>query len=103
MRAQEKNYNFSEASNVNSIVVEIPYANNDFVNGRLKKLLKGWGKHKESKGEHSSLMVEMKDMGKMPFNVYVRLNEGNNEIISVHFGIDLGGAFLSKREHPEKI
>ena len=72
MRAQEKNYNFSEASNVNSIVVEIPYANNDFVNGRLKKLLKGWGKHKESKGEHSSLMVEMKDMGKMPFNVYAR-------------------------------
>lgn len=102
MRAQEKNYNFSEASNVNSIVVEIPYANIDFVNGRLKKLLKGWGKHKESKGEHSSLMVEMKDMGKMPFNVYARLNELNNEIISIHFGIDLGGAFLSKREHPEQ-
>ena len=69
MRAQEKNYNFSEASNVNSIVVEIPYANNDFVNSRLKKLLKGWGKHKESKGEHSSLMVEMKDMGKIELHL----------------------------------
>ena len=47
-------------------------------------------------------MVEIKDMGKMPFNVFARLTEGNNEIISVHFGFDFGGSFLSKREHPEK-
>jgi len=99
---QEENFNFSASSNVNSLSVEIPYAQKDFVDSRLKKLLKGWGKHKESKGEHSSLMVEIKDMGKMPFNVFARLTEGNNEIISVHFGFDLGGAFLSKREHPEK-
>ena len=102
MRGQEKHFNFSVASNVNSLVVEVPYANKNFVEGRLKKLLKGWGKHKESKGEHSALMVEMKDMGKMPFNVYAQLTEGNNEIISVHIGVDLGGAYLSKREHPEK-
>ena len=101
-RVQEENFSFSVSSNANSLSVEIPYAQKDFVDSRLKKLLKAWGKHKESKGEHSSLMVEMKDMGKMPFNVYARLTEGNNEIISVHFGFDLGGAFLSKREHPEK-
>ena len=101
-RIHEENFSFSVSSNANSLSVEIPYAQKDFVESKLKKLLKGWGKHKESKGEHSSLMVEMKDMGKMPFNVYAKLTEGNNEIISVHFGFDLGGAFLSKREHPEK-
>ena len=101
-RVQEENFSFSVSSNANSFSVEIPYAQKSFVESRLKKLLKGWGKHKESKGEHSALMVEMKDMGKIPFNVYARLTEGNNEIISVHFGFDLGGAFLSKREHPEK-
>lgn len=101
-RVQEENFNFSVSSNANSLSVEVPYAQNGFVESRLKKLLKGWGKYKESKGEHSSLMVEMKDMGKIPFNVYARLTEGNNEIISIHFGIDLGGAFLSKKEHPEK-
>lgn len=101
-KVQEENFSFSVSSNANSFYVEIPYAEKSFIESRLKKLLKGWGKHKESKGEHSSLMVEMKDMGKMPFNVYARLTEGNNEIISVHFGFDLGGAFLSKREHPEK-
>ena len=101
-RVQEENFSFSVSANANSFSVEIPYAKKSFIESRLKKLLKGWGKHKESKGEHSSLMVEMKDMGKMPFNVYAKLTEGNNEIISVHFGFDLGGAFLSKREHPEK-
>jgi len=101
-RVQEENFSFLVSSNANSLSVEIPYAQNGFVESRLKKLLKGWGKHKESKGEHSALMVEMKDMGNMPFNVYARLTEGNNEIIIIHFGFDLGGAFLSKREHPEK-
>ena len=100
---QEQNFDFSVSSNVNSLSVEIPYADEPYVNGRLKKLLKSWGKHKESKGEHSSLMVEMKEMGKIPFNVYARVTLLKNENISVHFGFDLGGAFLSKREHSEKF
>jgi len=103
IRVQEQNFDFSVSSNVNSLSVEIPYADEPYVNGRLKKLLKSWGKHKESKGEHSSLMVEMKEMGKIPFNVYARVTLLKNENISVHFGFDLGGAFLSKREHSEKF
>lgn len=102
MKIQEENFNFSSVSNVNSLSVEIPYAEQDFVEGRLKKLLKNWGKHKESKGEHSSLMVEMKSMGKIPFNVYAKSSLGNNENTRVYFGFDLGGAFLSKRDHAEK-
>jgi len=103
IRVQEQSFDFSVSSNVNSLSVEIPYADEGYVNGRLKKLLKSWGKHKESKGEHSSLMVEMKDMGEIPFNVYARVNLLKNENTSVHFGFDLGGAFLSKRDHSEKF
>ena len=103
VRVQEQNFDFSAFSNVNSLSIEIPYADESYVNGRLKKLLKSWGKHKESKGEHSSLMVEMKEMGKIPFNVYAKVTVLRNENMSVHFGFDLGGAFLSKRDHSEKF
>jgi hypothetical protein len=103
IRVQEQNFDFSVSSNVNSLSIEIPYADEAYVNSRLKKLLKSWGKHKESKGEHSSLMVEMKELGKIPFNVYAKVTLLRNENTSVHFGFDLGGAFLSKRDHSEKF
>ena len=45
----EENFNFSASSNVNSLSVEIPYAQKDFVDSRLKKLLKGWGSIKRAK------------------------------------------------------
>jgi predicted ribosome quality control (RQC) complex YloA/Tae2 family protein len=100
---QEENFDFSISSNVNALSIEIPYADENYVNGRVKRLLKGWGKHKESKGEHSALAVEMKDMGKIPFSVYVRVVVLKNNNTSVYFGFDLGGAFLSKRDHNEKF
>ena len=103
IKIQEENFTFSTSSNVNTLTVEISYATEAFIDARLKKLLKSWGKHKESKGEHTSLMVEIKDMGKMPFNVYARLTKLNNENTRVNFGFDLGGAYLSSREHAEQF
>lgn len=103
IKIQEENFTFSTASNVNTLTVEISYAPEAFIDARLKKLLKSWGKHKESKGEHTSLMVEIKDMGKMPFNVYARLTKLNNENTRINFGFDLGGAYLSSREHGEQF
>lgn len=103
IRVQEQNFDFSVSSNVNSLSVEIPYADLSYVNVRLKKLLKSWGKYKDNKGEHSSLMVEMKDLGKIPFNVYAKASVLKSENTIVYFGFDLGGAFLSKRDHSEKF
>jgi molecular chaperone DnaK (HSP70) len=48
------------------------------------------------------MMVELKDFGKMPFNAYGVSSVSNNDIVSVRFGFDLGGAFLNSKDHPEK-
>ncbi len=102
IKVKESNSDFSIAQNVNALVVEIPYVSQDFVEGKIKKLFKGFGKHKESKKEHVALMVELKDFGKMPFNAYGVSSVSNNDMVSVRFGFDLGGAFLNSKDHPEK-
>ena len=48
------------------------------------------------------MMVELKDFGKMPFNIYAVSTKSNDEFISVRFGFDLGGAYLNSKDHPEK-
>lgn len=102
VKVKESNSDFSVAQNVNALVVEIPYVSQDFVEGKIKKLFKGLGKHKESKKEHVALMVELKDFGKMPFNAYAVSSMSSNEIVSIRFGFDLGGAYLNSKDHPEK-
>ena len=102
IKVKESNSDFSIAQNVNALVVEIPYVSQDFMEGKIKKLFKGFGKHKESKKEHVALMVELKDFGKMPFNAYGVSSVSNNDMVSVRFGFDLGGAFLNSKDHPEK-
>ena len=102
VKVKESNSDFSVAQNVNALVVEIPFVSQDFVEGKIKKLFKGLGKHKESKKEHVALMVELKDFGKMPFNAYAVSSMSSNEIVSIRFGFDLGGAYLNSKDHPEK-
>tara|TARA_B100001059_G_scaffold234514_1_gene277312 strand:- start:2096 stop:2758 length:663 start_codon:yes stop_codon:yes gene_type:complete len=102
IEVKESNSDFSVAPNVNALVVEIPYVSQDFVEGKIKKLFKSLGKHKESKKEHVALMVEMKEFGKMPFNAYAVSSVSSNKLVSVRFGFDLGGAYLNSKDHPEK-
>ena len=103
LRVKESNSDFSTAQNVNALVVEIPYVSQDFVEGKVKKLFKGLGKYKESKKEHVAMMAELKDFGELPFNAYAKSYISKNGVVSVHFGFDLGGAYLNSREHPEKF
>ncbi len=103
IKVKEQNADFSVAQNVNALVVEIPYVSQDFIDSKVKKLFKGLGKHKQSKKEHSALMVELKDMGKMPFNAYAITQVTNKEEVSVSFGFDLGGAYLNSKEHPDQF
>tara|TARA_B100000902_G_scaffold397200_1_gene460272 strand:+ start:1201 stop:1797 length:597 start_codon:yes stop_codon:yes gene_type:complete len=100
---KESNSDFSAAQNVNALIVEIPYVSQDFVEGRVKKLFKGLGKYKESKKEHVAMMAELKDFGKLPFNAYAKSYITKNELVTVHFGFDLGGAYLNSKEHPDKF
>lgn len=103
IKVQEQNADFSDAQNVNALVLDIPYVSQDFIESKIKKLFKGFSKHKESKNEHSALMVELKDMGEMPFNAYAKSMVSNNGEVSVLFGFDLGGAYLNSKDHPEKF
>ena len=102
VKVKESNSDFSVAQNVNALVVEIPYVSQDFVEGKIKKLFKGLGQHKESKKEHVALMVELKDFGNMHFNAYAVSSVSSNEVISVRFGFDLGRAYLNSKDHPKK-
>ena len=102
IKVKESKSDFSVAQNVNALVVEIPYVSQDFVEVKIKKLFKGLGKHKESKKEHIALMVELKDLGKIPFNAYAVSSLSSDDAVSVRFGFDLGGAYLSSKDHPEK-
>ena len=103
IKVKEKNADFSAAQNVNALNVDIPYASQDYVSGKLKKFFKGLGKYKESKNEHSALMIELKELGKIPFNAYGYALSSNNDIVTVTFGFDLGGAYLNSKDHPEKF
>ena len=69
IRVQEESFDFLNAPNSNALTVEIPYAQQDFVDAKIKRLFKGWGKHKESRGEHSSMLVEMKSYLKSAIKV----------------------------------
>ena len=44
IKVKEKNADFSVAQNVNALNVDIPYAPQDYVDGKLKKFFKGLGK-----------------------------------------------------------
>ena len=102
IKVKESNSDFSTAQNVNALVVEIPYVSQDFIEGKIKKLFKGFGKHKVSKKEHVAMMVQLKDFGKMPFNAYAVSSLSNDQLVSVRFGFDLGGAYLNSKDHLEK-
>ena len=91
IKVKENKADFSVAQNVNALLVDIPYAPYDYVDGKLKKFFKGIGKHKQSKNEHSALMVELKEMGDIPFNAYAYGLTDKDESVSVVFGFDLGG------------
>lgn len=98
----EENINFSVGSK-NSIVVNIPHSNIDFVEKAIKKELKDWdGKYNSSKNEFTSVQAKLKEMGDKPFDVYAKIiSSGDN--IKVAFAIDLGGAFLSSDQHASQF
>lgn len=102
IKVKENKADFSVAQNVNALLVDIPYAPYDYVDGELKNFFKGIGKHKQSKNEHSALMVELKEMGDIPFNAYAYVLTDKGESVSIVFGFDVGGPYLNSKDHPEK-
>ena len=84
-------------------MLSIPFATKEQVEDALKSLMKDWGKYKTHKEEHTVLIGSSKAVGDKTFDAYAVITEKKGEQFSIQFGIDLGGAFLNKKDHPEQF
>ncbi len=88
----------------NALVINIPYGNKEIVEKQLRKELKDWGgKYDTEKGEFRAIQASTKFMGDKPFDSYVKIIVESDQSIKLAFGIDLGGAFMSSREHGDRF
>ncbi len=102
INVEEISFSFSNGKH-NSLSVSVPYAQIGFIMKNLKGELKDWkGKYKESKGEHSLLMSDDKEMGDKPFDVYAKVVELNKNKFNIVLAIDLGGAYLNSKDHKDQ-
>lgn len=95
-----QNYNLGSK---NCIVVTIPYGNKDIVERQIKSELKDWnGKYDFKNDEFTVLQGTTKFMGAKPFDAQVKIVSTQEGNFRVAFATDLGGAYLSSREHGEQ-
>jgi hypothetical protein len=102
LEISESNYTFS-VGNKPAVMLSIPFATKEQVEDALKSFMKDWGKHKTHKDEHTVLIGSSKAVGDKTFDAYAVITEKKGEQFSIQFGIDLGGAFLNKKDHPEQF
>lgn len=101
IKVSEENHSFSTGSK-NALVVNIPYGNKDLVEKELKKELRNWNGKYDSKGEELfTIQAISKFMGDKPFDTYAKVISSQSNEIKIAFATDLGGAYLSSREHSE--
>jgi hypothetical protein len=67
-----------------------------------ESFLKEFGKPKENKGEFIVLLGKEKKVSDKPFDVYARVMTGKDGLPIAVFAVDLGGAFMNSREHPNQ-
>jgi len=98
VKVSEETQPFSVGSK-NSIVVTIPYGKTDIAEKALKSELKDWnGKYNSSKGEYTTMQASFKAMGPKAFDAYARIIS-TGDVVKVAVAVDLGGAYLTSREH----
>lgn len=97
----QENQTFT-VGNKNAYVLSIPYASKVQIEDGLKSYLKDFGKVKSSKGENVVLLGKDKGISDKEFDVYARVMTAKDGSSIAVFAIDLGGAFMSSREHPNQ-
>jgi exonuclease SbcC len=86
-----------------SLQVSIPFGDLDIIEKLLKKELKDFnGKLDDKKNEYFISAGEHKDFGKKQFDVYAKIIGSKEGPLSVHWSVDLGGAFMEKSLHNEQ-
>ena len=88
---------------VDVMIANIYEADRKYVEKAWKKLMKRYSGKVSSKAEIVSTDVIIKRMTDKRVDVYALIKEGSDETVIIEVAIDLGGAFLSKTQHPEKF
>lgn len=88
----------------NGFEITIPYADQKTVEKELKSLFKSWrGNYSEKKGVMKSDDCKDKDMGENTFDVYGTVVENGENGSKALVAVNLGGAYLSSKEHAERF
>lgn len=103
VKLSEENQSFSVGSK-NCLVITIPHGEKDYVERSLNRELKDWnGKTSSSKDEYTMIQGTTKFMGAKPFDAYAKVLPGGDDYLRVAVAIDLGGAYLTSRDHQEQF
>lgn len=99
VKVTEESISYSVGSK-NSIVVTIPYGDQEVVEKELKSEMKDWGgKYSSSKGEAQTLQSSVKKMfERKTFDSYAKVIK-TDDGIKVAVAVDLGGAFMTSSQH----
>ena len=104
IEVRESSEKFSTGSQ-NALTVTIFENNKDDVESKWKSLLKDY-KHEKVKEQKNELFgdnVEIKELGNNPVDVYTSLEEDKKaKTVTMHVGVDLGGAYLKSSEQKDK-
>jgi septal ring factor EnvC (AmiA/AmiB activator) len=88
----------------NGFEIEIPYADKKTTEKELKDLFKSWkGSFSDKKGVMKSDDCKNKKMGENTFDVFGTVVENGDEGSKALIAIDLGGAYMSSREHSSQF
>lgn len=88
----------------NGFEITIPYADQKTVEKELKNLFKSWkGSFSEKKGIMKSDDCKDKDMGENTFDVFGTVVENGENGSKALIAVNLGGAYLSSKEHPDRF
>jgi hypothetical protein len=87
---------------VDVLIANIYEADKNFVEKAWKKQLKKYGGKISSKSEILSTAAVIKQLGEKQVDIYAIVKNGSDETVLIEVAIDLGGAYLSKSQHPMK-
>lgn len=99
-----KETNVNIEGSKNGFEIEIPYADVKTVEKELKDLFKSWkGSFSSKKDVMKADDCKDKDMGENTFDVYGTVVANGDEGSKALIAIDLGGAYLSSKEHSSQF
>lgn len=98
----EKSEHF-EGGAKHALVFTVHHSNTDQVLKFLKSKIKAWKGSVKAKNEIFVDNGKVKGMGENTFDAYIKVGGHESGDVHVAVAIDLGGAYLSSKDHPDKF